>query len=262
METREAVSELLELDDLVDLVIPRGSAAFVSSVKERSRIPVLGHSDGVCHVYVHESADVAMAARLAVDSKAQYPSACNAAETLLVDEAVAPRALPAIAAALEAAGVVLELCPRALVLLGPGPGRSAKAGEDWAVEYLDYRMAVRVVASIDEAIAHVNRYGSGHTDAIVTGSASAAARFQAEVDSASVFHNASTRFADGYRYGLGAELGISTGKIHARGPMGLDGLMTYKWLLSGAGHEVADYASGRRAFRHEDIDLGGEHGRR
>ena len=253
VETREAVSELLTLDDLVDLVIPRGSADFVRSVKDRSRIPVLGHADGVCHLYAHERADIGMAVRLAVDAKAQYPVACNAAEVLLVDESIAAAALPMMAEALEAAGVSLELCPRAMALLGPGPSREAKGDDDWSVEYLDYRMAVRLVSSLDEAIAHINRYGSGHTDAIVTDSTEAARRFQREVDSASVFHNASTRFADGYRYGLGAELGISTGKIHARGPMGLDGLMTYKWLLDGGGHEVADYASGRRSFRHEDI---------
>ncbi|HOX31373.1 MAG TPA: glutamate-5-semialdehyde dehydrogenase [Spirochaetales bacterium] len=253
LETREEVAELLALDRYVDLVIPRGSKQFVRRIQESSRIPVLGHSDGICHLYVHEDADVAMASALALDSKAQYPAACNAAEVLLVHSGIAQRALPAIAAALESASVRLELCPRSLAILGPGPGRSPKGGGDWAVEYLDLVMAVKVVGSLDEAIAHVNEFGSGHTDAIATSSREAARRFMAEVDSASVYWNASTRFADGYRYGLGAELGISTGKLHARGPMGLEGLMTYKWLLEGSGQLVADYASGSRRFEHAEL---------
>jgi len=259
METRAEGAELLSLDRLVDLVIPRGSNEFVRHIMDSSRVPVLGHADGVCHVYVHGDADLAMAAGLVVDSKAQYPDACNAAEVLLVDVSIAARALPVIAAALGKAGVALELCPRSAAILGTGPGRSLKVDENWSVEYLDYRMAVRIVDSIDEAIAHINRYGSGHTDAIVCESAVAARRFMDGVDSASVFHNASTRFADGYRYGLGAEGGISTGKLHARGPMGMAGLMTYKWKLEGSGQIVADYASGARAFEH--AGLPGEEGR-
>jgi len=259
VETRQAVEELLALDEYIDLVIPRGSNAFVRHVMESSRIPVLGHSDGVCHVYAHEDADVEMAARLAVDSKAQYPAACNAAEVLLVHESIAQRALPRIAAALEAAGVRLDLDPEAMAILGPaprsgeGPGRALKDDGNWSVEYLDLRMAVKVVGSLDEAIGHINRYGSGHTDAIVTASRPAARRFMDEVDSASVYWNASTRFADGYRYGLGAEVGISTGKLHARGPMGLEGLMTYKWKLEGEGQRVADYVSGARSFEHAEL---------
>ncbi len=258
LETRGEVAELLALDQYVDLVIPRGSNEFVRHIMDTSRVPVLGHADGVCHVYVHGDADLGMAARIAVDSKAQYPVACNAAEVLLVDAAVAEKALPRLAEALEAAGVALELCPRSFAVVGSGPGRVLKDDENWSVEYLDYRMAVRVVDSIDDAIAHINRYGSGHTDAIVCASAGAARRFMDEVDSASVYHNASTRFADGYRYGLGAEVGISTGKLHARGPMGMDGLMTYKWKLEGHGHVVADYASGSKTFEHVDIDCSGE----
>lgn len=254
LETRDEVAELLALDTLVDLVIPRGSNEFVRHIMETSRIPVLGHANGVCHVYVHGDADLGMAARLVVDSKAQYPAACNAAETLLVDSAVADAALPSLVEVLETAGVALELCPRSAAVVGPGPGRSVKLDDDWSVEFLDLRMAVRVVDSLDGAIAHINRYGSGHTDAIVCSSPGTARRFMDEVDSASVFHNASTRFADGYRYGLGAEVGISTGKLHARGPMGLDGLLTYKWKLEGAGQVVADYASGARRFDHADID--------
>ena len=260
LESRREVAELLELDALVDLVIPRGSNEFVRSVMDSTRIPVLGHAEGVCHLYVHEDADPAMAAALAVDSKAQYPAACNAAEVLLVHDGIAQRALPAVAEALEAASVRLDLCPRASAILGPGPGRAPKDDGDWSVEYLDLRMAVKVVDSLDGAIAHINRFGSGHTDAIVAASAAAARRFSAGVDSASVFWNASTRFADGYRYGLGAELGISTGKIHARGPVGLEGLMTSKWILEGSGQLVADYASGAREFEH--AELPGERGRR
>ncbi|PKL09783.1 MAG: glutamate-5-semialdehyde dehydrogenase [Spirochaetae bacterium HGW-Spirochaetae-7] len=252
-ETRAEVADLLSLDRLVDLVIPRGSNEFVRHIMETSRVPVLGHADGVCHVYVHGDADLAMAARLAVDSKAQYPAACNAAEVLLVEASIAGRALPVIAAALEKAGVALELCPRSAAILGSGPGLSMKPGDDWSVEYLDYRMAVLVVDSIDAAIEHINDYGSGHTDAIVCESASTARRFMDGVDSASVFHNASTRFADGYRFGLGAEVGISTGKLHARGPMGMAGLVTYKWKLEGTGQVVADYASGARAFEHAEL---------
>lgn len=254
IETRGEVAELLALDQYVDLVIPRGSNEFVRHIMDTSRVPVLGHADGVCHVYVHADADLDMAVRIVVDSKAQYPVACNAAEVLLVDAATAKRALPRLAAALEAVGVALELCPRSYALVGPGPGRALKADDDWSVEYLDYRMAVRVVDSMDEAIAHINRHGSGHTDTVVCASSAASRRFMDEVDSASVFHNASTRFADGYRYGLGAEVGISTGKLHARGPMGMDGLMTYKWKLEGNGHIVGDYASGARSFEHAYID--------
>jgi glutamate-5-semialdehyde dehydrogenase len=258
LETRGEVAELLALDQYVDLVIPRGSNEFVRHIMDTSRVPVLGHADGVCHVYVHGDADLEMAVRIAVDSKAQYPVACNAAEVLLVDAAIAGKALPRLASALESAGVALELCPRSYAIVGSVPGRVLKGDDEWSVEYLDYRMAVRLVDSLDDAIAHINRHGSGHTDAIVCTSHDVARRFMDEVDSASVYHNASTRFADGYRYGLGAEVGISTGKLHARGPMGMDGLMTYKWKLEGNGHIVADYASGSNAFEHVDLDCSGE----
>lgn len=244
LETREEIGELLDLDEYVDLLIPRGSKEFVRSIMERSRIPVMGHSDGVCHVYVHEDADPGMAVRLVVDSKTQYPAACNAAEVLLVHSAFArrseapgkPSGLELLTRALEEAGVSIETAP-----------------PDWSVEYLGMRMAVGTVEGLDEAIAHINRYGSGHTDGIVATDRAAAERFMNEVDSASVYWNASTRFADGYRYGLGAEVGISTGKLHARGPVGLEGLVTYKWKLAGTGQAVADYASGKRSFIHEDL---------
>ncbi len=254
IETRSEVAELLAQDRYVDLVIPRGSNEFVRHIMNTSKVPVLGHADGVCHVYVDRDADLAMAARVVVDSKAQYPATCNAAEVMLVDSAIAAAALPGLAAALEAAGVELELDEKSMAILGAGSGRSLKADGNWSVEYLELRMAVRVVDGLDAAVGHINRWGSGHTDAIVTGSAAAAKRFMAEVDSASVYHNASTRFADGFRYGLGAEVGVSTGKLHARGPMGMDGLLTYKWLLEGSGQLVGDYASGARSFEHADLD--------
>jgi len=253
LESREDVAELLELDEYVDLIVPRGSKDFVAHIKEHSRIPVMGHSDGVCHVYLHEDAEAGMAAALAVDSKAQYPAACNAAEVLLVHPSFARASLAAVVAALEAAGVRLDLDPRSAAALGREAG---KTDEDWSVEYLDLRMAVKLVDSLDEAIRHINRYGSRHTDAIVTSSRDAAEEFMDRVDSASVYWNASTRFADGYRYGLGAEVGISTGKLHARGPVGLEGLCTYKWKLRGSGQLVADYASGAKRFHHEELDLG------
>ena len=260
IETRAEVAELLAQDRYVDLVIPRGSNEFVRHIMDTSRVPVLGHADGVCHVYVDKDADIAMAARVVVDSKAQYPATCNAAEVLLVDVGISEAALPVLASALEAAGVELELDEESMAILGAGPRRSPKADGNWSVEYLDLKMAVRVVGGVDGAVEHINRWGSGHTDSIVTASRAAAKRFMDEVDSASVYHNASTRFADGYRYGLGAEVGVSTGKLHARGPMGMDGLLTYKWLLEGSGQVVADYASGARSFEHADLD--GEKGRR
>ncbi len=256
LETREEIGELLALDRYVDLVIPRGSKEFVARIQATSKIPVLGHSDGVCHVYVHGDADPAMATRIVLDSKTNYPAACNAAEVLLVHSDFARVHLPGLASALLSAGVALEACPRSLALLrGPSraPALSAKADGDWSVEYLDMRMAVKVVDSLEEAIDHINRFGSGHTDAIVCRSSEAAALFQLRVDSASVYHNASTRFADGYRYGLGAEVGISTGKLHARGPMGLGGLLTYKWILEGSGQIVEDYSAGRLAFTHKEL---------
>jgi glutamate-5-semialdehyde dehydrogenase len=253
LETREEVAELFALEEYVDLIVPRGSKEFVAHIKAETRIPVLGHAAGICHVYLHEDADPAMSAAVAVDSKAQYPAACNAAEVLLVHEAFASRGLGAVAAALEAASVSLELDRRSAALLGRAPG---KTDGDWSVEYLDLRMAVKVVDSLEEAIAHINRFGSRHTDAIVTASRAAAESFMERVDSASVYWNASTRFADGFRYGLGAEVGVSTGKLHARGPVGLEGLCTYKWKLEGSGQVVADYASGAKAFLHEELAHG------
>jgi glutamate-5-semialdehyde dehydrogenase len=249
LETREDVRGLLGLDGLVDLVIPRGSNEFVRFIMDNTTIPVLGHADGICHLYVHGDAEVEMAVRLAVDAKTQYVAVCNAIETLLVHQDVAAAFLPAARVALQAKGVELRGCPATRRVIDCAPASEA----DWSTEYLDLKLSVRVVASLDEAVQHVNRYGSHHTDAVVARSAQAAERFMALVDSAGVYWNASTRFADGYRYGLGAEVGVSTSKIHARGPVGLGGLVSYKWRLYGTGQTVAPYGSGERPFRHRDL---------
>jgi glutamate-5-semialdehyde dehydrogenase len=254
LERREEIAEILKLDEFIDLIIPRGGNALCRYIMENTRIPVTGHRDGICHTYVHAGADAARAVRLAVDGKCQYPAVCNATETLLFDRASAGSVMPAVLAALEDKGVALRLDPVAKTFVAD-PARYADATEeDWRTEYLDLVLSVRVVADLGEAIAHINRYGSHHTDTIVTENADAAERFLAEVDSASVMHNASTRFADGFRYGLGAEVGISTGKLHSRGPVGLEGLTIYKYILRGTGQIVADYsgADGRK-FTHRRL---------
>ena len=252
MESREDVAAMLKEDALIDLIIPRGSNAFVRYIMDNSRIPVLGHSDGVCHVYLDAACDVRMAARVTVDAKTQYPAACNAAETLLVHKDAAAKALPAVAGALHVAGVKMKADARAQALMPGIPCESATEA-DWKAEYLDNVIAIRIVDSLDEAIAHINRYGSHHTDCIITEDEQAAQRFFALVDSAGVYQNCSTRFADGYRYGFGAEVGISTGKLHARGPMGLTGLCSYKYILRGHGDIVADFAGKKRAFTHKKL---------
>ena len=234
---RAEVAELLALDGLIDLVIPRGSGALVRHIQENTRIPVLGHAEGICHLYLDAAADPAMAARLAVDGKCDYPAACNATETILVHQ----RFLPQFQSVRD------ELLASNVRLIEP----STEA--DWRTEYGELVVNVRVVPSVTAAVAHIHAFGSGHTDSIVTEDADAAARFLAEVDSSSVFHNASTRFADGYRYGLGAEVGISTGRIHARGPVGVDGLLTTRWLLRGTGQVAADYGVGKRTFTWRDL---------
>ena len=253
LTTREEVGELLALDEYVDLIIPRGSNAFVRHIMENSRIPVLGHSDGVCHVYLDEGCDIGMACRVAVDAKTQYPAACNAAETLLVSSRELSRSLPAVAAALIRAGVRLKGDALVQAALGADIACERATEEDWHTEYLADVISIRAVDSLEEAIAHINRYGSHHTDAIVTNSEEHADRFVKRVDSAGVYVNCSTRFADGYRYGFGAEVGIATGKLHARGPMGLEGLCSYKYILRGHGDTVADFAHGKRAFTHKKL---------
>jgi glutamate-5-semialdehyde dehydrogenase len=249
LHTRADVMELLTLERDVDLIIPRGSREFVEFVARNSRVPVLGHGEGICHVYVDRAADVEKAIRITLDSKTQYPAACNAAETLLVHQEIAQRFLPRVVDVLKAAGVEVRACAKTAALLEKKDARPATEA-DWATEYSDLILSIKVVSEMDEAMAHIERYGSGHTEAIVTEDAEAGRRFMEEVDAAGVFHNASTRFADGFRYGLGAELGISTSKLHARGPVGLEGLTTYKYKLFGDGHIVAEYSRGTRRFKH------------
>lgn len=249
VQTRDEIAALLELDDLVDLIIPRGSAELVRHIQHNTRIPVLGHADGVCHLYIDRDADPEMAERVAVDAKCQYPAVCNAIETLLVHEAVAPSLLPRLAAAMPEVELRGDPASQKIVQL------ASATEEDWSTEYNDLMLSVRVVDDLETAVEHINRYGSRHTEAIVTADAASAERFMNEVDASSVLWNASTRFADGFRYGLGAEVGISTGKIHARGPVGLEGLTTTKYVVVGAGHIVADYADGSRRFTHRDVPL-------
>jgi glutamate-5-semialdehyde dehydrogenase len=247
VETREHVRELLALDGLVDLMIPRGSNELVRSIQESTRIPVLGHAEGICHVYVDADADLDMAVEVAYDAKCQYPAVCNAMETLLVHEAVAEAFLPRLARRLEGVELRGDEKTRALISC------QAATEADWRTEYNDLVLSVRVVGSLVDAVDHVNTFGSHHTDSIVTADRAAAMEFLKGVDSASVMWNCSTRFADGFRYGLGAEVGISTGKIHARGPVGLEGLTSTKYVLEGTGQVVADYAEGRRRFTHRDL---------
>ena len=253
LRTREEVAAMLALDGEIDLIIPRGSKEFVRHVAEGSRVPVLGHGEGVCHVYIDRAADLRKAVAIALDSKTQYPAACNAAETLLIHEEIAPRLLPGLLVALRSAGVEVRACPRTAELAPSSRELVPAAEDDWATEYSDLIVSVKTVGGFEEAVAHIERYGSRHTESIVTEDADAAARFMEAVDAAGVYHNASTRFADGFRYGLGAELGISTAKLHARGPVGLEGLTTYKYKLFGDGHTVAAYSAGERTFKHRKV---------
>ena len=247
IEAREDVETVLGRDDAVDLVMPRGSGAFVAHVEASTRIPVLGHTEGVCHVFIDADADGEMAAAIAMDAKTQYPAVCNAMETLLVHEAVAPEVLPPLVEQLQEAGVTMrgDAQTRQVVELDP------VTPDDWRTEYGDLELSIGTVGSLDAAVEHINTNGSKHTEAIVTEDAARARRFMEAVDAASVFHNASTRFADGYRYGLGAEVGIATGKTHARGPVGVEGLTTTKYYLEGEGHRVAAFSGAdATAFTH------------
>lgn len=250
--TRADVDEMLSLAGEIDVIIPRGSREFVRHVAEHSRIPVLGHGEGICHVYVDRVADLHKALDITFDAKVQYPAACNAMETLLVHEEVAGLFLPGLITRLQAAGVEVRGCPLT-IRLEPARGVVPANEDDWATEYSDLIISIKIVGSIQEAIEHIDRYGSGHTEAIVTEDSDAASFFMGRVNAAGVYHNASTRFADGFRYGFGAELGISTGKLHARGPVGLDGLTTYKYKLIGDGQTVASYVSGERTFKHRTL---------
>ncbi len=237
---REAVQTLLNLNHLIDLVIPRGSNALVQHIQRNTLIPVLGHADGVCHIFIDQSADPALINPIVVDSKTQYPAVCNAVETVLIHAAIAPAVLPSLVRALEEKSVRIRGDARTRALLPDAPIDLVSSAE-WHTEYSDLILAIRIVDSLDDALDHIEQYGSHHTDAILTQDPAAAARFLAEVDSANVLHNCSTRFSDGFRYGFGAEVGISTSKLHARGPVGLDGIVTYKYRLTGAGHIVHDY---------------------
>jgi len=253
-QQREEIRELLDCYESVDLLIPRGSNAFVQYIMNNTKIPVMGHADGICHVYIDKDADLSKAIRIVVDSKTQYVSVCNATETLLVHRDVLKDFMPALSEALRKKNVELRGTKEVRDAAGAYAGEMNEATEeDFSTEYLDYILSIKEVSSEEEAIDHINRYGSHHTDAIVTENADAAQMFMQLVDSAGVFWNASTRFSDGYRYGFGAEVGISTGKLHARGPVGLEGLVTYKYKLIGDGHIVEDYATGVKQFHHKDL---------
>ncbi len=253
LTTREETIALLQLDRVVDLIIPRGSNAFVRFVQENTRIPVLGHADGICHLYIDQAADISQAVSIAVDSKTQYPSACNAIEALLVHRQIADRFLPEVAAALQACDVELRGDMPTQALLGHSVRAATEA--DWATEYSDLILSIKIVDSLEAAIAHINTYGSRHTEAIVTEDSEAARTFMTQVDAAGVFQNCSTRFADGFRYGFGAEVGISTQKMPPRGPVGLEGLVTYKYQMVGAGHLVQTYSgTNPKPFTHKDLE--------
>ena len=240
LESRDEVTGMLGLSDCIDLIIPRGSNAFVQYIMKNTTIPVMGHADGVCHTYIDKDADEATAVKVAVDAKTQYVSVCNATETILVDRSLKDTLLPRLIKALEEKNVVVH---------------TEDEVTDWHHEYLDYEVSIKLTDSIDEAIDHINKYGSGHTDAIITTNKENAEYFMNKVDSGSVLLNCSTRFADGFRYGFGAEVGISTSKLHARGPVGLEGLVSYKYKLYGNGDIVADYASGNKKFKHIRRDI-------
>jgi glutamate-5-semialdehyde dehydrogenase len=251
LTSREESLGLLKLDGLVDLIIPRGSNELVRFIQDNTRIPVLGHADGICHLYVDREVDIDQALSIAIDAKTQYPAACNAIETLLLHREAAPAFLAAALPATAAAGVSLRGDAAAQEL---GVSEAA-SDDDWRSEYSDLVLAVRVVDSLEQALDHISRYGSRHTDAICTTNASTAETFLRSVDSAGVYVNCSTRFADGFRYGFGAEVGISTQTLPPRGPVGLEGLVTYRYWMRGDGHIAADYASGVRSFTHRDLPL-------
>lgn len=248
---RESVQQLLAMPDLIDMVIPRGSKQLVEFVQANTRIPVLGHAEGVCHIYVDAVADPDMALAIIDDAKTDYPAACNSAETVLVHKKIAASFLPNLAERLRSRNVAIRGCEEVRTILG---NQTVESVTDWHAEYLDLVLAIRVVDSMDEAIEHIHTHGSGHTEAIVTDDAVTAERFLAEVDAAGVFHNASTRFSDGFRYGFGAEVGISTSKLHARGPVGLEGLTTYKYVLRGTGQIVHSYQGNTaKLFTHKHL---------
>ena len=248
-EQRDEIAELLACHESVDLLIPRGSNAFVQYIMNNTKIPVLGHADGICHIYVDKDFDIEKAIPVIIDAKTQYTAACNAVETLLVHQDALEKLMPPLQKAFEEYKISL----RATSDIADRYGSELAAEEDFSTEYLDLIISAKTVENIDEAIWHINKYGSHHTDCIITEDNKAAEYFMRMVDSAGVYQNCSTRFADGFRYGFGAEVGISTGKIHARGPVGLEGLVTYKYKLFGNGQIVGDYASGRKSFHFKDL---------
>lgn len=248
-ETHDDIDNVLACHESIDLLIPRGSNEFVQHIMNNTKIPVMGHADGICHIYVDRDADLQKAIPVIVDAKIQYAAACNAVETLLIHRAVAENFVPRLAKALSDSGVTLRGTEEIQKLAACEKATE----EDFHTEYLDFIVSAKTVDDIDEAIDHINRYGSHHTDCIITENREAAEHFMQLVDSAGVYCNCSTRFADGFRYGFGAEVGISTGKIHARGPVGLDGLVTYKYKLYGDGQIVGDYAQGKKQFHFKDL---------
>jgi glutamate-5-semialdehyde dehydrogenase len=248
-EQRDEIAELLACHESVDLLIPRGSNAFVQYIMNNTKIPVLGHADGICHIYVDKDFDLEKAIPVIIDAKTQYTAACNAVETLLVHQDALEKLMPPLQKAFEEYKISL----RATSDIADRYGSELATEEDFSTEYLDLIISAKTVENIDEAIWHINKYGSHHTDCIITEDNKAAEYFMRMVDSAGVYQNCSTRFADGFRYGFGAEVGISTGKIHARGPVGLEGLVTYKYKLFGNGQIVGDYASGRKSFHFKDL---------
>lgn len=251
IETRSDVSQMLKLDAFVDLIIPRGSNEFVRYIMDHTIIPVLGHADGICHVYIDRLADVDMAIDIAVDSKCQYVAVCNAAETILVHGGIAQEVLPGLKAALESKGVKIFGCDQTRQIIDV----EQASEEDWKTEYLDLIVSVRVVDSLEDGLEHINSYGSGHTDVIVTNDKERAYAFMDLADTADAFWNCSSRFSDGFRFGLGAEVGISTNKIHARGPVGLEGLMIYQWRMIGNGHKVSDFSGeNAKSFLHTPLN--------
>jgi glutamate-5-semialdehyde dehydrogenase len=255
LTTRSETSELLKLDRYVDLIIPRGSNEFVKYVQDNTRIPVLGHADGICHLYIDSEADLAKAIAITIDSKTQYPAACNAIETLLIDRSTAPEFLPLVITKLQAHGVEIRLDEIGNQLLDNQiPNIELATADDWATEYSDLMLSIKIVPDFESAITHINTYGSRHTDSIVTENSSTAKMFIDRVDAANVFHNCSTRFSDGFRYGFGAEVGISTQKMPPRGPVGLEGLVTYKYQITGDGHIAATYTGDNaKPFTHRDL---------
>lgn len=251
IKTREDVAQMLKLDEYIDLIIPRGSNSLVKYIQSNTKIPVLGHADGICHIYIDDSADLDRAIKICIDSKIQYPSACNAVETILVDKNISEQVLPKLVTELKKVNVLIKGDEKTREII---KNIESATEEDWQTEYGDLIVSIKIVENIMDAIEHINKYGSGHTDCIISENENKVKVFMDLVDSAGVYHNASTRFADGFRYGFGAEVGISTNKTHARGPVGLEGLIIYKYKLFGKGQIVAEYAGAEaKEFTHRRL---------